>query len=76
MTASHLSAAVPTPAEAVAALRARRHRQVAVAGYLSAPGFFARRATQAGGCLTSAPLGPHEAVARLVLHRYDQAFDC
>ncbi|MGK4585038.1 sirohydrochlorin chelatase [Kitasatospora sp. HPMI-4] len=73
VAAAYLSAAAPTPAEAVAAFRARGHRHVAVAGYLLAPGFFTRRAARAGGCLTSAPLGPHEAVARLVLHRYDQA---
>ena len=68
----YLCAASPTPAEAVAALRARGHREVAVARYLLAPGFFAHRASASGGSLTSAPLGAHEAVARLVLRRYDE----
>ncbi len=72
VTAGYLCAASPTPAEAVAALRARGHREVAVARYLMAPGFFADRASASGGCLTSGPLGAHEAVARLVLRRYDE----
>ncbi|MFD7237308.1 sirohydrochlorin chelatase [Streptomyces syringium] len=70
---SYLSGASPTPAEAVAVLRARGHRFTAVAPYLLAPGFFARRAAACGASLTSAPLGAHEAVARLVLRRYDEA---
>ncbi|MCQ4042703.1 sirohydrochlorin chelatase [Streptantibioticus rubrisoli] len=72
VTAGYLCAASPTPAEAVAALRARGHREVAVARYLLAPGFFAQRASASGACLTSPPLGAHEAVARLVLRRYDE----
>ncbi|PYC77104.1 hypothetical protein C7C46_20040 [Streptomyces tateyamensis] len=69
----YLCAASPTPAEAVAALRAAGHRRVAVASYLLAPGFFARRAAASGGCLTAAPLGDHADLARLVLDRYDRA---
>ncbi|WP_051966294.1 sirohydrochlorin chelatase [Kitasatospora mediocidica] len=72
---SYLCAASPTPAEAVAALRARGHDQVAVAGYLLAPGHFARRAAQAGARHTSAPLGTHGAVAELVLRRYLAALE-
>ncbi|WP_051943296.1 sirohydrochlorin chelatase [Streptacidiphilus rugosus] len=74
---AYLCAAGPTPAEAVASLRAAGHARVAVAEYLLSPGHFARLAArtgaEAGACLTSAPLGPHDALARLVTLRYDQA---
>ncbi|MGW1727774.1 sirohydrochlorin chelatase [Streptomyces sp. NPDC002306] len=70
---AYLCAAGPTPAEAVAALRAEGHSRVTVAPYLMSPGFFARRAARSGGCLTSAPLGTHDALARLVALRYDEA---
>ncbi|WP_042373840.1 sirohydrochlorin chelatase [Streptacidiphilus neutrinimicus] len=74
---AYLCAAGPTPAEAVAALRAQGHERVAVAEYLLGPGLFARRAAEsgahAGACLTSAPLGAHDALARLVTLRYDEA---
>ncbi|WP_414170848.1 sirohydrochlorin chelatase [Streptoverticillium reticulum] len=63
--------AAPSPAAAVASFRAAGHAGVAVARYLLAPGWFARRAADAGGCATSAPLGAHEAVAQLVWERYD-----
>jgi sirohydrochlorin ferrochelatase len=72
VTPAYLCAASPSPAEAVAA-RPAGHRRVAVASYLLAPGFFARRAAAGGGCLTAAPLGAHADLARLVLARYDQA---
>jgi sirohydrochlorin ferrochelatase len=70
---AYLCAAGPTPAEAVAALRAQGHERVAVAEYLLGPGFFARRAARSGACVTSAPLGAHDALARLVTLRYDEA---
>ncbi|MFI5976164.1 sirohydrochlorin chelatase [Streptomyces sp. NPDC051452] len=70
---AYLCAAGPSPAEAVAALRAEGHSRIAVAPYLMGPGFFARRAAHAGGCLTSAPLGTHASLARLVALRYDEA---
>ncbi|WP_063775254.1 sirohydrochlorin chelatase [Streptacidiphilus anmyonensis] len=74
---AYLCAAGPTPAEAVAALRAEGHERVAVAAYLLGPGFFARRAAhsgaRSGACLTSAPLGAHDALANLVTLRYDEA---
>ncbi|MEU6482442.1 sirohydrochlorin chelatase [Streptomyces sp. NPDC046887] len=73
---AYLCAAGPTPAEAVAALRAQGHPKVAISGYLLTPGFFTRRAAHSGAPLTSAPLGNHQAVARLVLHRYDEARAC
>jgi sirohydrochlorin ferrochelatase len=74
--ASYLCAGSPTPADAVAALRAQGHREVAVASYLMTPGFFARRAADAAdaaGSVTSAPLGAHGAVARLIVNRYEEA---
>ena len=71
--AAFASAAEPTVAEAVAALRARGAPKVAVASYLLAPGLFADRIRAAGGDVTSAPLGDAPEVAELVLARYDAA---
>ncbi|MFF2900760.1 sirohydrochlorin chelatase [Streptomyces sp. NPDC057966] len=73
VAAGYLCADAPSPAEAVRALRASGHRRVAVARHLMAPGHFARRAQEAGGCFVSAPLGAHPGVARLVLKRFDEA---
>ncbi|MEU6238215.1 sirohydrochlorin chelatase [Kitasatospora sp. NPDC047058] len=70
---AYLSAARPTPAEAVEALHAVGHRRVAVATYLLGPGFFADRAAGTPARWTSAPLGTHDALARLVAARYDRA---
>ncbi|MFE6052914.1 sirohydrochlorin chelatase [Kitasatospora sp. NPDC056446] len=73
VTPAHLSAAAPTPQQAVAGLRRAGHPEVALAAYLLSPGFFARRAAAAQATWTTAPLGAHPAVARLVLRRYDEA---
>ncbi|MFD8707307.1 sirohydrochlorin chelatase [Kitasatospora sp. NPDC059648] len=73
VTPAHLSAATPTPHRAVADLRAAGHPAVALATYLLSPGFFARRAATAPARWTGGPLAAHPAVARLILHRYDQA---
>ncbi|WP_380281528.1 sirohydrochlorin chelatase [Kitasatospora purpeofusca] len=73
VVAAYLSAARPTPRQAVAALHAAGHRRVAVATHLLAPGFFADRAAATGARWTSAPLGTHDALARLVALRYDEA---
>ncbi|WP_441251367.1 sirohydrochlorin chelatase [Kitasatospora sp. McL0602] len=70
---SYLCAAGPTPDQAVEALRASGHRRVAVAEYLLSPGHFARRAAQTAAHWSTAPLGTHEALARLVVRRYDEA---
>lgn len=51
----------------------RTARRVAVASYLLAPGFFHDRMAACGADLISEPLGDHDAVARLVLRRYDEA---
>lgn len=63
----------PTVREAVAALGARDHARVAVASYFTAPGRFAAESATAAPWIAAEPLGPHPAMARLVLHRYDQA---
>jgi sirohydrochlorin ferrochelatase len=69
----YASAVAPTVPEAVSALLARGRYRVAVASYFTAPGRFAlQSAAQAPG-IVAAPLGAHPALARLVLHRYDQA---
>jgi sirohydrochlorin ferrochelatase len=48
-------------------------RRVVVASYLLAPGYFQRRIAEAGADVVSPPLGAHDALARLVLRRYDEA---
>lgn len=73
---AYASANSPTVPEAVAALRARGHREVAVASCFVAPGRFAERCAGAAPGVVAAPLGHHPALARLVLHRYDQARAC
>ncbi|MFE9094063.1 sirohydrochlorin chelatase [Streptomyces sp. NPDC007264] len=70
---AYASAAAPTVADAVRALTARGHHRVAVASYFTAPGRFAAECAAAAPWIAAAPLGAHPAVARLVLHRYDQA---
>ncbi|MET9399846.1 sirohydrochlorin chelatase [Kitasatospora sp. NPDC002965] len=70
---AYLSAAHPTPQQAVTALHAAGHRHIAVATYLLAPGFFATRAAATPARWTGAPLGTHDGLARLVAERYDRA---
>ncbi|MFI6410819.1 sirohydrochlorin chelatase [Streptomyces sp. NPDC050585] len=71
--AAYASAASPTVPEAVRELTARGRTRVAVASCFTAPGLFATRSAAAAPWIAAAPLGPHPALARLVLHRYDQA---
>jgi len=47
--------------------------RIAVASYFTAPGRFATQTSAAAPWIAAAPLGAQEAMARLVLHRYDQA---
>lgn len=61
------------PLASVVADVRRTASRVAVAAYLLAPGFFHDQMAACGADLTSAPLGDHDAVARLVLRRYDEA---
>lgn len=70
---AYASAATPTVPAALRALAARGRRRVAVASYFTAPGRFASAAAQAAPWIAAAPLGAHPAMARLLLHRYDQA---
>lgn len=70
---AYTSATAPTVPEAVRALAARGRHRVAVASCFTAPGLFATRAAAQAPWLAAAPLGPHPALARLVLHRYDEA---
>ncbi|MCF3176909.1 sirohydrochlorin chelatase [Streptomyces sioyaensis] len=65
--------APPTVADAVRTLTARGHDHLAVAACFTAPGRFATRCADAAPGIAAAPLGDHPALARLVLHRYDQA---
>ncbi|MGW5862326.1 sirohydrochlorin chelatase [Streptomyces sp. NPDC055239] len=58
---------------AVRALAARGRHHTAVASYFTAPGRFATQCADAAPWIASAPLGAHRAMARLLLHRYDQA---
>jgi sirohydrochlorin ferrochelatase len=73
VTPAYASAAAPTPADAVAALRARGAPRVAVASYLLSPGLFADALHEAGADVVSAPLGHAPEVAAVVLERYDDA---
>ena len=70
---AYASAASPTVPVAVRALAARGHHRIAVASYFTAPGRFASAAAAHAPWIAAAPLGAHPAMARLILHRYDQA---
>ncbi|WP_045320744.1 sirohydrochlorin chelatase [Streptomyces sp. NRRL F-4428] len=70
---AYASAAAPDAPGAVRALAARGHRRIAVASYFAAPGRFATQTAAAAPDLAAAPLGDHPALARLLLHRYDEA---
>lgn len=72
VTAAFASTATPTVAGAVAAARADGHRRVAVATHLLAPGFFANRIADAGGDITSEPLGAHPEIIDLLVRRYHE----
>ncbi|MFI8290067.1 sirohydrochlorin chelatase [Streptomyces sp. NPDC085614] len=67
------SAAAPTVPDAVRSLAARGRHRVAVASCFTAPGLFATRSAAHAPWIAAAPLGDHPALARLVLHRYDEA---
>ncbi|MDQ1038798.1 sirohydrochlorin ferrochelatase [Streptomyces sp. V3I8] len=70
---AYASAAAPTVPQAVRDLAARGRHRVAVASYFTAPGRFSTECAAAAPRLAAAPLGAHPAMARLVLHRYEQA---
>lgn len=64
------TASPPTVAEAVAELRSRTGRRVAVATYLLAPGHFHDELSRSGADWVTEPLGGHPALAGLVIDRY------
>ncbi|MFF3543462.1 sirohydrochlorin chelatase [Streptomyces platensis] len=64
---------IATVAHAARLLTARGHDRIAVAGCFTAPGRFATQCAAAAPGPAAEPLGDHPALARLVLHRYDQA---
>lgn len=70
---AYASAATPTVPDALRALAARGRHRAFVASYFAAPGRFATACADAAPRRAAAPLGAHPAMARLVLHRYDQA---
>lgn len=73
VTAAYASAAAPTVPAAVRALAVRGRHRIAVASCFTAPGRLATACAEAAPWIAAAPLGAHPAMARLVLHRYDQA---
>ncbi len=73
VTGGFVAAGGPALDEAVARLRRRGAARVAVATYLLAPGRFLDRVRACGADAVAAPIGAHDAAARLVLRRYDEA---
>jgi sirohydrochlorin ferrochelatase len=73
VTCGFVAAGGPALDEAVARLRRRGAARVAVATYLLAPGRFLDRVRACGADAVAAPIGAHDAAARLVLRRYDEA---
>ncbi|MDI3406294.1 sirohydrochlorin chelatase [Streptomyces cavernicola] len=69
---AYASAAAPTVPVALRALAARGRDRVAVASYFTAPGRFAAQCAAVAPGVASAPLGTHPAMAKLLLHRYEQ----
>lgn len=67
------ASAEPSLPAVVGDLRRRGARRVAVASYLLAPGFFHRRILDSGADSVSPPIGVHDALAALILRRYDEA---
>ncbi|MEU1170361.1 sirohydrochlorin chelatase [Streptomyces microflavus] len=70
---AYASAATPAVPAALRALAARGRHRTFVASYFTAPGRFASAAAGAAPRTAALPLGAHPAMARLLLHRYDQA---
>lgn len=60
----------PLIADAVAALRDRGARRVAIASYLLADGLFQERLRSAGADLVTEPLGSHAGIVRLIADRF------
>jgi sirohydrochlorin ferrochelatase len=67
------ASAAPALPDVVRDLRRRGAHRVVICSYLLAPGFFHGRILGAGADAVSPPIGAHDALARLVLRRYDEA---
>ncbi|MEU9451433.1 sirohydrochlorin chelatase [Streptomyces sp. NPDC048277] len=72
---AYVSAAAPTVEDAISTLRARGRRHIAIASYFTAPGRFAAQCAAQAPWIAAAPLGAHDAMAHLILHRYDRALE-
>ncbi|MFD8272852.1 sirohydrochlorin chelatase [Streptomyces flaveolus] len=73
VTPAYASAAAPTVPDAIRTLTAQGYRHIAIASNFTAPGRFATECTAAAPWIAASPLGTHPAMARLLLHRYDEA---
>lgn len=71
--AAPTAACARTVPDALETLAAAGRTRTAVAAYFTAPGRFATQSAAAAPWIAAPPLGAHPALARLVLHRYDQA---
>ncbi|MEG8275559.1 sirohydrochlorin chelatase [Streptomyces sp. AHA2] len=69
---AYASAAAPTVPDAVRTLLAGGRRHIALASCFTAPGRFATECAGKAPWIAAAPLGAHPAMARLLLHRYDE----
>lgn len=63
----------PRVDDAVAAMRRRGARRIAVASYLLADGLFQDRLRRSGADLVADPLGDHHAMVRLIANRFKRA---
>lgn len=70
---AYATTATPTVSAAITHLTARGYHRTAIASYFTAPGRFATECAAMAPWIASAPLGTHPAMARLLLHRYDQS---
>lgn len=70
VVAGYITTAVPTVAEAVAALREAGHQRIGVASYLLAPGLFLRRLDEVGADVVAPPIGVHPRIVDLIIDRY------
>ncbi len=71
VTLATIAAGGPRVDEAVARLRADGAARVAVASWLLAPGLFQQSLVESGADVVADPLATHEAVAALVMARYE-----
>ncbi|MDG9717056.1 sirohydrochlorin chelatase [Streptomyces sp. DH24] len=70
---AYASSATPTVPEAIRTLTSRGRTRVALASCFTAPGRFATECAAAAPWIAASPLGAHDKMAHLLLHRYDEA---